>query len=126
MASLIDGKPPLEIGITPQEEERIARIEDELREGIGRLSDIGVAVSIFGSARSLPDDWEYREARSLARRLSAKGITVITGGGPGVMEAGNLGATEAAGKSDCRTSSWPTRISISTWISATSSPANSC
>ncbi len=99
MASLIDGKPPLDIGITPQEEERIARIEDELREGIGSLADIGAAVSLFGSARSKPDDWEYREARRLARRLSARGISVITGGGPGVMEAGNLGATEEAGKS---------------------------
>ena len=99
MASLIDGKPPLNIGITTQEEERIARIEEELREGIGSLADIGAAVSIFGSARSQPLDWEYQEARGLARRLSAEGITVITGGGPGVMEAGNLGATEEAGKS---------------------------
>ena len=99
MASLIDGKPPLNIGITTQEEERIARIEEELREGIGSLADIGAAVSIFGSARSKPLDWEYQEARGLARRLSAEGITVITGGGPGVMEAGNLGATEESGKS---------------------------
>lgn len=99
MASLIDGKPPLDIGITPQEQERIARIEEELREGIGSLAHIGPAVSIFGSARSEPDDWEYRGARQLARTLSSKGITVITGGGPGVMEAGNLGATEEEGKS---------------------------
>jgi uncharacterized protein (TIGR00730 family) len=99
MASLIDGKPPLNIGITTQEEERIARIEEELREGIGSLADIGAAVSIFGSARSQPLDWEYQEARGLARRLSAEGITVITGGGPGVMEAGNLGATKESGKS---------------------------
>ena len=99
MASLKDGKPPLDIGITPQEQERIARIEEELREGIGSLADIGAAVSIFGSARSAPDDWEYESARQLARILSSHGITVITGGGPGVMEAGNLGATEEAGKS---------------------------
>ena len=99
MTSLLDGKPPLDIGITPQEEERIARIEEELREGIGSLANIGAAVSIFGSARSRPEDWEYREARQLARTLSARGITVVTGGGPGVMEAGNLGATEEAGQS---------------------------
>ena len=99
MASLLDGKPPLDIGITPQEQERIARIEEELREGIGSLANIGAAVSIFGSARSQPEDWEYREARQLARTLSARGITVVTGGGPGVMEAGNLGATEEAGQS---------------------------
>jgi hypothetical protein len=60
MASLLDGKPPLDIGITTLEEERIARIEEELREGIGSLADIGAAVSIFGSARSQPQDWEYR------------------------------------------------------------------
>lgn len=99
MTSLEDGKPPLDIGITPQEEERIARIEEELRDGIGRLANIGPAVSIFGSARSRPDSWEYQSARQLARILSAKGITVVTGGGPGVMEAGNLGATEEAGQS---------------------------
>lgn len=99
MASLLDGKPPLDIGITPQEEERIARIEEELREGIGSLASIGPAVSIFGSARSRPEDWEYQSARQLARTLSARGITVVTGGGPGVMEAGNLGATEEAGQS---------------------------
>ena len=99
MASLLDGKPPLDIGITTLEEERIARIEEELREGIGSLADIGAAVSIFGSARSQPQDWEYRVARELARSLSAKGITVSTGGGPGVMVAGNLGAREEACKS---------------------------
>lgn len=99
MNTLEDGKPPLDIGITPQEEERIARIEEELRDGIESLADIGPAVSIFGSARSKPDAWEYQEARQLARTLSARGITVVTGGGPGVMEAGNLGAREEAGKS---------------------------
>ena len=70
-----------------------------MREGIGSLSDIGPAVSIFGSARSKPDAWEYRAARELARTLSAEGITVVTGGGPGVMEAGNLGAREEVGTS---------------------------
>ena len=99
MTSLIDGKPPLDVGITPAEQDRIARIEEELREGIGSLANIGPAVSIFGSARSLPEDIEYQQARELARRMSAEGITVITGGGPGVMEAGNLGASESAGKS---------------------------
>ena len=63
------------------------------------MADIGPAVSIFGSARSQPDDWEYQSSRQLAKILSARGITVITGGGPGVMEAGNLGASEENGKS---------------------------
>lgn len=90
---------PPGVGLSPHEKERIARIGDELREGISSLSDIGPAVSIFGSARSQADDWEYGAARDLARALAAEGITVITGGGPGVMEAGNLGASGEPGKS---------------------------
>ena len=89
-------KPP---GISSQELERIARISDELREGIESLTDIGPAVSIFGSARSKTDSWEYQSTRDLARKLAARHIAVITGGGPGVMEAGNLGASEEAGTS---------------------------
>jgi len=87
------------IGLSPQEQERVARIGDELREGIENLTDIGPAVSIFGSARSPVDSWEYRSAYDLALALSAEGITVVTGGGPGVMEAANLGARVEAGKS---------------------------
>ena len=91
-------KPPTP-GLSAQEQERIARIGEELREGIEGLSDIGAAVSIFGSARSLPDSWEYQSARRLARTLSAEGIAVVTGGGPGVMEGANYGAEEEAGTS---------------------------
>lgn len=90
---------PTDIGLSEQEQARIARIGDELRDGIESLSDIGPAVSIFGSARSTPDSAEYQSARELARRLAAEGITVITGGGPGVMEAGNLGASGEPGAS---------------------------
>lgn len=92
--------PPIEPpGISALELERIARIGDELREGIESLADIGPAVSIFGSARSEPDSWEYQSARDLARKLAGHHIAVITGGGPGVMEAGNLGASEEVGTS---------------------------
>ena len=94
-----DRKTPPESGLSEQERERVARISDELREGIESLADVGPAVSIFGSARSKPDSWEYQSARQLAKILSAEGITVITGGGPGVMEAGNLGAREEVGTS---------------------------
>jgi uncharacterized protein (TIGR00730 family) len=87
------------VGLSPQEQERVARIGDELREGIENLKDIGPAVSIFGSARSQSDSWEYQSARQLARTLSAEGIAVVTGGGPGVMEAANLGAREEVGTS---------------------------
>lgn len=90
---------PTDVGLSQQEQDRIARIGDELREGIESLAGIGAAVSIFGSARSKPDSWEYRAARELARKLAAAGITVVTGGGPGVMEAGNLGASGEQGTS---------------------------
>jgi uncharacterized protein (TIGR00730 family) len=86
-------------GLSEQERERIQKIGEELQEGIESLSDIGLAVSVFGSARSGPEDWEYEGARTLARTLSAKGVAVITGGGPGVMEAANLGAIEEVGTS---------------------------
>lgn len=92
--------PPTEPpGISALELERIARIGDELREGIESLANIGPAVSIFGSARSEADSWEYQSARELARKLASHHIAVITGGGPGVMEAGNLGAIEEVGTS---------------------------
>ena len=90
---------PSGIGLSPREEARLDRIEGELREGIESLADIGRAVSVFGSARSGEDDPWYQEARQLARNLSAQGIAVITGGGPGIMEAANLGAREEIGTS---------------------------
>ena len=98
MFSPTDRDNPPDIGLSPQEQERIARIGDELREGIESLTDIGSAVSIFGSARSRSDAWEYQSARQLARMFLAEGITVFTGGGPGVMEAGNLGARWVHGR----------------------------
>ena len=63
--------------------------------GFNKLGHIGKAVSIFGSARTPPDDPRYREARELARRLGHEGFAIITGGGPGIMEAANRGARDA-------------------------------
>jgi uncharacterized protein (TIGR00730 family) len=88
---------PNQWGLSPQELQRVSRISDELREGIESLAEIGPAVSIFGSARSADTSWEYQSARLLARELASHGLGVITGGGPGVMEAGNLGASEEEG-----------------------------
>ena len=87
------------LGLSQQEQQRLARIGDELREGIATLTDIGAAVSIFGSARSKPDAWEYVAAHDLARMLASEGITVVTCGGPGGMEAGNSGAKGQPGAS---------------------------
>ena len=91
--------PPAGRGISEEEQARLERISGELRAGIQQLGDIGPAVSIFGSARVAEDSWEYRSACALGRRLAEAGVSVITGGGPGVMEAGNRGATAGKGRS---------------------------
>ena len=78
---------------------RIFRIQAELIDGIETLNDLGPAVSLFGSARTEPDNPYYQAAESVARRLSDCGFAVITGGGPGIMEAGNKGAMAGENKS---------------------------
>ncbi len=78
---------------------RVFRIMAEFVESIEELSKIGHAVSIFGSARVLPGDEYYEKARELARSLGKEGFSVITGGGPGIMEAANRGASEAGASS---------------------------
>ncbi len=75
--------------------QRLLRIQDELRNGFQALGRIGKAVSIFGSARTPPEDQRYEQARALARRLGEEGFAIITGGGPGIMEAANRGARDA-------------------------------
>jgi len=82
-----------------EESWRIFRIMAEFVEAIESLSKLKNAVSIFGSARMMPDDPYYQKTEKLARRLAEKGFSVITGGGPGIMEAANKGAAEAGGQS---------------------------
>jgi len=74
---------------------RVFRIMAEFVEAIEELSKIGHAVSIFGSAREAPGDIYYEKAREVANILGKEGFSVITGGGPGIMEAANRGASEA-------------------------------
>jgi len=82
-----------------EESWRIFRIMAEFVEAIETLSKVRHAVSIFGSARTKPDDPYYQKAELLARLLAEKGFGVITGGGPGIMEAANKGSAEAGGQS---------------------------
>ena len=78
---------------------RVLRIVSEFVEGFETLADLGPAVSVFGSARSKPDSEDYALAERLGAALANAGYAVITGGGPGVMEAANKGAAEAGGRS---------------------------
>lgn len=77
----------------------IFKIMSEFVEGYDRLSEIGPCVSIFGSARTKPENKYYKLGVEIARKLSQEGFGIISGGGPGVMEAANKGAKEAGGKS---------------------------
>lgn len=78
---------------------QVFRIMAEFVEGFDALTEIGPSVTIFGSARTKPDDPYYQTAFDLAKLLSGEGLSVITGGGPGIMEAANKGAREAGGAS---------------------------
>jgi uncharacterized protein (TIGR00730 family) len=75
--------------------QRVLRIQDELRAGFKTLDHIGKAVSFFGSARTPRDHPSYQAAREMARTLGHHGFAIITGGGPGIMEAANRGARDA-------------------------------
>ena len=85
--------------LSMQESWRLFKILSEIVDGFETLNDIGPAVSLFGSARVKPGEPWYERTVDLSRQLVEAGFTVITGGGPGLMEAGNKGAFEAGGKS---------------------------
>lgn len=78
---------------------RVFRIQSELVEGFETLHGIGPAVSIFGSSRLTEESFYYQEAFKVAKVLSQAGFSIITGGGPGIMEAANKGAKLGRGKS---------------------------
>jgi uncharacterized protein (TIGR00730 family) len=80
---------------TLTDEDRIQRIATELRLGFATLAHVGSAASFFGSARTPPDHPEYLLARETARVVGESGMAIITGGGPGAMEAANRGACDA-------------------------------
>lgn len=78
---------------------RVMRIQAEFVNGFDLLDGVGDAISVFGSARTRPDDSDYQQAERLGASLVDAGYAVITGGGPGIMEAANKGAAEAGGMS---------------------------
>ncbi|MDH4042865.1 MAG: TIGR00730 family Rossman fold protein [Gemmatimonadota bacterium] len=96
-AQLLSSPPPVTKpgDFTSTDPWRVLRIVGEFVEGFEELADVGSAVAIFGSARTDERDPWYQAARETARLLGEAGFAVITGGGPGVMEAGNRGARDA-------------------------------
>ncbi|MFZ2503721.1 MAG: TIGR00730 family Rossman fold protein [Nocardioides sp.] len=76
---------------------RVLRIQAEFIEGFGALAELGPAVGVFGSARTKPDHPDYARGEAVGRQLVEAGFAVITGGGPGAMEAVNKGASDAGG-----------------------------
>ena len=96
---LARGTRRMEADFTHTDPWRVFRIMGEFVEGFDTLAPLGPAVSIFGSARILPDDPMYEAAVETAQRLAEIGFAIITGGGPGIMEAANRGAVEAGGES---------------------------
>ena len=85
--------------LAKEESWRMFRIIGEMVEGFDKLSGVEPAVSIYGSARTRQDDYIYTQTVEIARRLGKLGFSIITGGGPGLMEAGNKGAYEAGATS---------------------------
>ena len=95
---------------------RVLRIQSEFVEGFGLLSELPRAVSVFGSARTPRDSLEYRLGRRLGGALAEAGWAVITGGGPGAMEAVNRGAQEAGGLSVGLGIELPFEQSLNEWV----------
>jgi hypothetical protein len=95
---------------------RVLRIQTEFVEGFGLLAELPRAVSVFGSARTPTDHPDYAMAQALGGALADAGWAVITGGGPGIMEAANRGASEAGGLSVGLGIELPFEQSLNEWV----------
>jgi uncharacterized protein (TIGR00730 family) len=95
---------------------RVLRIQSEFVEGFGLLAELPAAVSVFGSARTPVDHPEYAAAMALGAALARAGFAVITGGGPGTMEAVNRGCSEAGGISVGLGIELPFEQSLNNWV----------
>jgi uncharacterized protein (TIGR00730 family) len=95
---------------------RVLRMQAEFVEGFGALAELGPAIAVFGSARLPADSPWYALAESAGRRLAEEGFAVITGGGPGAMEAANRGACEAGGVSVGLGIELPWESGLNEWV----------
>ncbi len=96
---LLQTRPYQDVSFLETDAWRSLRILGEFVSGFEALARLGPAVTVFGSARTLPEDPMYQAAVALGRGLAKAGFAVITGGGPGIMEAANMGAQQAGGLS---------------------------
>jgi hypothetical protein len=95
---------------------RVLRIQSEFVEGFGALAELGPAVAVFGSARTPQDDPHSLMAEKVAQGLCQRGYAVVTGGGPGIMEAANRGASECGGTSVGLGIELPHEQSLNDWV----------
>jgi len=95
---------------------RVLKMQAEFVEGFGALAELGPAVAVFGSARTTVDEPSYAHAEEIARGLVEAGFAVITGGGPGAMEAANKGASEAGGVSVGLGIELPFEAGLNEWV----------
>jgi hypothetical protein len=95
---------------------RVLRIQSEFVEGFGLLAELPSAVSVFGSARTPRDHQDYLDAEAIGAALARAGFAVITGGGPGIMEAVNKGASQAGGVSVGLGIELPFEQAINEWV----------
>lgn len=95
---------------------RVLRIQAEFVDGFGALAELGPAAAIFGSARTSKDDPDYQAAQRMGAGLAKRGMAVITGGGPGIMEAANKGAAQVGGKSVGLGIELPNEQGINQWV----------
>lgn len=95
---------------------RVMRITSEFVEGFGALAELGPAITVFGSARTPVDSPDYARGEEVGRRLVEEGFAVITGGGPGAMEAANKGASEAGGVSVGLGIELPFEMGLNEWV----------
>jgi uncharacterized protein (TIGR00730 family) len=95
---------------------RVLRIQSEFVEGFGMLAELGPAIGVFGSARTAREHADYATAMKLGGALAEAGYAVITGGGPGAMEAANRGASEAGGVSVGLGIELPFEAGLNDWV----------